>query len=223
MSAQTVDLTPIPGDLGYWTEPANLTAAESIHYRRGFSRGARTHLKKHGGPAVIHDGPAPTPGTPEHRALVAELAEKGRAYRADRHDACHKAGMSAVRSYLRKSGQSGRLAEIVDPCAPAKRARKAPAKSRKLAAVPDVTPEPATVPDELAAGIDSGRVILTVVSDAPATVPAPMPPMTWAARKATRREIAAKLRAQGIRPTGEAWREACRAAGLVSDEVTSNV
>lgn len=54
------------------------------------------------------------------------------------------------------------------------------------------------------------------VVTAPETVPAPMPRMTRAARKATRRELAASMRAAGIRPEGDAWREACAAAGLVA-------
>lgn len=49
---------------------------------------------------------------------------------------------------------------------------------------------------------------------APDTVPAPMPAMTRAARKQTRREIAAAMRAEGLRPEGEEWRRRCAAAGL---------
>lgn len=49
---------------------------------------------------------------------------------------------------------------------------------------------------------------------APDTVPAPMPAMTRAARKATRRELAAAMRAEGLRPEGAEWRRRCAAAGL---------
>jgi hypothetical protein len=54
-----------------------------------------------------------------------------------------------------------------------------------------------------------------VAETAPATVPAPMPKMTRAAAKQTRREIAAAMRAEGLRPEGEEWRARCAAAGLV--------
>jgi hypothetical protein len=207
--------------LHYDTTPAGLTPAELIHYRRGFDRGARTFERKNGGPGIVHaDGAKPATGSAAHRAMVAELAAKGRAYREERHPTAHKAGMSSLRSYVRKSGALGRLEEITDPCAPVKGTRK----PRKLAAVPAPveTAEPVaeSTGDVLAAGIESGHVIIATVTDTPASVPAPMPAMTWAARKATRRELAAKLRAQGVRPSGEAWISACREAGLISDEVS---
>jgi hypothetical protein len=221
-----VTLAPSLGDLHYDTMPANLAPDEVLAYRRGFDRGARTYTRKNGGPGIVHAAgtTAPAVGTAEHRTLVAELAANGRAYRAERHAPAHKAGIASVKSYLRKCGRLERIAEIVDPCAPV----KAPRKPRKLAAVPAPveTAKPAEsvdVPasDVLAAGVESGRVaIVTVDVPAPATVPAPMPAMTWQARKATRREIAAKLRAAGIRPAGEEWRRACLEAGLtVADEV----
>lgn len=104
--------------------------------------------------------------------------------------------------------------------------------------VPDVVVTAAPV-DIVAEAIESGRMVVVNVDTgaayvapvgatlpdpadvgpvAPETVPAPMPRMTRAARKATRREIAATMRAAGIRPEGEAWREACAAAGLVTSE-----
>lgn len=93
-------------------------------------------------------------------------------------------------------------AERLEVLAPARKATatRKPA-ARKLASVPTPVETPAPVVE-----VDT--------STAPATVPAPMPAMTRAARKATRRELAATMRAAGIRPEGDAWREACAAAGL---------
>lgn len=62
--------------------------------------------------------------------------------------------------------------------------------------------------DIVAEAVDSGRVILVSVGAepvAPEIVPAPMPAMTRAARKASRRELAATMRAAGIKPDGLAW------------------
>lgn len=135
------------------------------------------------------------------------------AYRVARHAPAHKAGMSALRSYLRKTGQTARLEEIRDPLAPVKAAGKA--KTSRKAAKPS---------DVLAAGIESGRVVIIDATPAarilgepdpapvepaePTTVPDPLPAQTWAARKQSRRELAAAMRAAGIKPAGEAWERA---------------
>lgn len=81
----------------------------------------------------------------------------------------------------------------------------------ELATRADVAPRVERVELASVAPVD---VPVAPVAVAPETVPAPMPAMTRAARKATRRELAATMRAAGIKPEGYAWREACRAAGL---------
>jgi hypothetical protein len=63
-------------------------------------------------------------------------------------------------------------------------ATRAPAPAAELEPVADVVP--------LRPDVDT--------TPAPDTVPAPMPAMTRAARKATRRELAAAMRAEGLRP-----------------------
>jgi hypothetical protein len=110
------------GDLGFNTMPVGLDPSEAHAYRQGFDRAVRSHLKKHGSPSVVHDGPPPPPGSPERRALGVELADLGREYRIARHEAAHKAGMTALRTHLKRRGREGRLSTIVDPCAPAKKA-----------------------------------------------------------------------------------------------------
>lgn len=137
---------------------------------------------------------------------------------------------------------SARLAELVTleggkVRKPATR-RKAPA--RKLASVPDVAAVETVAPAEVApaevdnspAAVESRRAMFAGLgwqtsapageTSTPETVPDPLPAMTRAARKATRRELAATMRAAGIRPEGQAWRDACAAAGLpVRDEVNA--
>lgn len=73
-----------------------------------------------------------------------------------------------------------------------------------VAIVASLPPAPV---DIVAAAVDSGRMIVVSVGEpvAPATVPAPMPAMSYAARKASRRELAATMRAAGIKPDGVAW------------------
>lgn len=207
MTAQQVDYVPAPvlGDMGYSTMPEDLTPAERHAYHKGFDRGDRAHMKANGGPGMVHDGDAPAPGTAAHKLLARTLAESHRAYRIARHDKAHKAGMAAVRAYLRKRGQLERVAEIVDPLAPVK-VKPAARVKRKAAPVK---------PDILAAGIESGRVIIAAVGApaAPAEIPAPMPNMTRAARKASNRELAAAMRAAGVKITAESW-EAAKAGTL---------
>lgn len=116
--------------------------------------------------------------------------------------------------------------------APRKAAARKPAKGKNFEIAPVeladpsekiLVPETVTCPqcgsvndraDEMCD--QCARPIVADDVTAPETVPAPMPRMTRAARKATRREIAASMRAAGVKPEGQAWIDACRAAGLVS-------
>ena len=163
------------GDLGYETLPDGLRLEEIHAYRRGWDAAARTYLRKHGGPAVVHsdDDKAPAPGSAAARMLAQTLAANARAYRVETHALYHKRGMSALRTYLRKTGQLARLAELVDPMAPTKAPRKAPArKAASKAPAPDVAPVVADVAptapaagDIVAAGVATGRVHIVTVSD----------------------------------------------------------
>lgn len=203
MTAQTTETRAelAPGDMGYATLPTGLTTAETIAYHKGFTRADRAFVKSTGGPGVVHDGDAPAAGTAARRMLAQTLAENGRAYRLARHDKCHRAGMAAVRSYLRKIGATDRLAELETP-KPARKVTRKPAarKPRALAAVK--TPAP---------------VVAETVT--PETVPAPMPKQTHAAKKASNRELAAAMRAAGIKITADSW--AAAKAGMLAELVSA--
>lgn len=192
------------------TTPAHLIGAERITYRLAADKARTAYRRKHGA-AVEMPREDRRKWNAAHGARLALAADR--------------AGMNAVRKAHRT--RVDQLATMSDPTrvggavsgeflaiitadaehaaarlevlAPAT-TRKAPARkpAAKLAAVPTPTEESPTVDTRTT----------------PATVPAPMPPMSRAARKATRRELAATLRAAGIRPEGDAWREACAAAGL---------
>ena len=195
MTAQTVEThaAPILGDLAYRTEPAGLSGAEAIAYRAGYTRGARAYAKKTGGPVVVHNGDAPAPGSAARKMLGRQLAERGRAYRVECHPIAHKAGMTALRSYLRKIGATDRLGEIVDPCAPVKSSTRKPASTRKASARIIPAPEPVETP---------APVVEPVT---PATVADPMPRQTHAAKKASNRELAEAMRAAGVKITPDTW------------------
>lgn len=126
------------GDMAFCTIPAELDGSEALHYWRGFARAEKAYAKKHGRPGVAHEGGAPRPGTPEHDALAATLAEQGRAYREGMRPIAHAAGMRAVSKYWQERGLEHRAAQITDSLAPV----KAP---RKRAAAKPVTVESAPV------------------------------------------------------------------------------
>lgn len=210
MTAQEIEtyVVPVLGDMGYSTMPANLAPVEQLAYRKGFARADRAYLKASGGPGVVHDGDAPAAGSAARRMLAQTLAEQGRAYRIARHDKCHAAGMTTVRSYLRKVGATDRLEELT-----AKPARKiATRKPRAVKSVPVVT-APAPV-DNGPAVVESRRAMFGALGwsttppvASPVDVPADVMtyPQLRAARKASNRELAAAMRAAGVTITAETW------------------
>lgn len=282
MSAQQLERVAtapaVLGDMGYSTLPAGLTPPEELAYRRGFDRADRAYLKASGGPGVVHDGDAPAPGTAARRMLAKTLEANGRAYRIARHDKCHAGGMSAVRAYLRKTGQMYRIEELA-PVQGARKTRRAPAVPVPVP-VPVETPAPVvklrkgsklvpcpgharyweslTPTDRfknaceggngdsactggqctLTAGTDRytadlaarGPVPLSELNgvpveplepatpvdmtSTPASLPDPLPSQTWHARKQSRRELAAAMRAMGLQPAGQAWELAKRGTPL---------
>lgn len=147
------------GDLGYDTMPRGLTVPEVQAYRKGYASGARAHMRKYGGPGVVHDGAAPAPGTAARTMLARTLEENGRAYRVASHPGAHAAGMRAVAAYLRKVDKLRAMSADCDgveftPAAPARleliapKVRKSAARKRPavapapvVAAVPDVAPK----------------------------------------------------------------------------------
>lgn len=140
MVAQTIERTETrPTELT--DQPAGLTAPESSAYVRGYSRGCLAYVRKHGGPSMVLEGPAPAAGTPARRQLAAELRTITTAHLIERHPAAHRAGMAALRKYRKTHG----IAEPVAPAAPRKPAARKP---RTLAAVPDPAPAPVD-PDDM--------------------------------------------------------------------------
>lgn len=143
-------------------------------------------------------------------------------------------------------GAPARLSEIIDPMAPAKPASKAPRKTRKPAAriIGGEKPAaPVTEPvDVVTAARESGRLTVVHVTDTPGSdhgitaedlaaagipggrvervtpesVPAPMPKMSHAARKASNRELAAAMRAAGVKVTADTWTAAKSGADLAT-------
>lgn len=205
-AAQVVELHPA-GQRVYTSEteqPANLTRLERLAYVKGYGDGIRRFVKRNGSPGVVHDGPAPAPGTPERVALGVELSRLSREHEAARHPAAHKAGMAALRRYQTRRGL------VVTPTARAPRkATSRKAKPVALAAVP--TDHGITTEDLAAAGIPGGRVErVTYVPDAPA-----MPDQsTRVGRKAARQQLAAMMRDQGVKITLDSWAEAKAAHGI---------
>lgn len=226
---QTAPETTAPavlGDLTYSSIPAGITRDELHRYRVGFDRGARSFTRKHGGPGVVHDGDAaPAPGTAARRMLANQLAERGREYRTERHTTAHKAGMAELRKYVKRVAPD-RLTVIVDPLAPT---RKMPAPVETPAPAAKVTrklaPRKVKTPDLVANMTAAGRLTVVHVDASPATEPAPDLravvtsadiPDPARGRRATRRALAAALRAAGIAPAGEPWTDACALVGLSS-------
>lgn len=162
--------------------PAGLDAAETIAYRKGHARATMTYVRKHGTGSVS--------ATYGARVTSEEVRAAGAAYDLEhgepRQLAAHKAGMASLRKFWTVNGLESR-AERYGPV-------KATRKPRKPAAVPDV----------VGAAVESGRVAVIHVTE-PVTVPAPMPEMTRAARKASNRELAAAMRAAGTPITPETW------------------
>lgn len=208
MVAQTIERVDVrPTE--HTDMPAGLTPGEQSAYVRGYSRGCLTYVRKHGAPAVSLDGPAPAAGTPERRALAAQLREETTAHMIARQDTAHRAGMSALRKYRKTHG-------IETPAAP--RTRKPAA--RKLAAVPDQdTTTPAPVVEEQPADVEPVAPVVRLV-------PGPLEPEETTeqpteeqrphrTRRAARRQLAEEMRARGEDPTdAAAWAAAKTAAGI---------
>lgn len=198
--------------------PHGLGAEARMIYDRAYSRAAITYARKHGGPAVKLDKLG-TDHTPAERAKLAPiLAERTIEHVLERHPSCHRSAMTALNKYQRARG----LEPLADPAKPAKPAKPAAAKrtsTRKLAAVPDVTPaKPAAKRRKSAAPAKPAAepapapavVALEPVPAAPADEVAP-----YRTRKAARRELAAAMRADGLDPSDPvAWEAAKRAAGI---------
>lgn len=187
------------GDLGYDTMPHGLTVPEVHAYRKGYASGARAHMRKYGGPGVVHDGAAPAPGTAARTMLARTLEDNGRAYRVASHPGAHAAGMRAVAAYLRKVDKLRAMSADCDgveftPAAPARleliapKVRKSAARKRPavapapvVAAVPDVAPklrrtsklEPCEVPapDVVDTMRAAGRLELVRVPAVPEVMP----------------------------------------------------
>jgi hypothetical protein len=164
MVAQVVEtIVPrIPG--GAWSTrdmPADLTPDERRAYSRGYSRGISAHTKKAGPASVAHDGPAPAPGTPERVALGMKLRTLAIEREAERHDACHRSGLAAVKRHRRiRMPDLAHLAYLPKKLPPAP--KLTPARKLEPAAAPvDETPaelEPAAPADVVGAAIGSGRL-----------------------------------------------------------------
>lgn len=169
--------------------PAGLTDREREAYMSGYSRGCHTFVRKHGGAGVTLEA--------GQTVSIEELQARALAHEAERQPAAHRAGMSELRRWLKKYATEERAAEILKPAKPA--AVKPAARKPRKAAAAKPAPVVETVPTPVASE-------------------APRAPMTFAARKASRRELAARLRAQGIKPAGEAWETAKREAGLAFAE-----
>ena len=98
MTAQTIET---PARVTTWTMPANLTDAEELAYRRGYSRGVRAYDKANGGaPTVTNPKPWAEMSKAARAMTARSLAGTMVAHHEERHPAAHKAGMSAVRSWV---------------------------------------------------------------------------------------------------------------------------
>lgn len=169
-----------------WTDmPAGLTDREFAAYQRGYSRGQGTYIRKHGGAGVSGDDVQTiTREELKRRSLDLEVAMQPTA---------HRAGMAELRKWLKKYATEERTAVVLaKPAKPA--TRKPAAKPETVAPVVAVAPESTPV-----------ETVAETVTRAP---------MTYAARKQSRRELAVAMRAQGIDPRGGAWENAKREAGI---------
>lgn len=198
--------------------PAGLTPIEASVYTRGFSRGCLTYGRKHGTPAVTLEGPAPAAGTAARRELGARLSELTAAHEKERHPTAHRAGMAALKKYRTANGLPN-LAAVPAPRNTRRAARKvapvdtAPAPDVDETPAAAAAPVPAAPADVLAAGVESGRVIILPVS-----APAPVETVDTAprnTRRAARRQLAEDMRARGEDPRdADAWTAAKLAAGV---------
>jgi hypothetical protein len=183
--------------------PAGLTHDETRAYVRGYSKGALAYARKHGGGGVTVTG--------EARASAAELSAAMRAHEAERHPSAHRAGLSALRAWVRQYAPDRlpAVAAAVKGDAPVKststtRKARTTSTTRKSTSTPTPTEkEPTAMPTPLA------------IAPAPTATPAASTDRpVYRTRKVQRRELAAALRARGISPTGDAWEQAKRDAGL---------
>jgi hypothetical protein len=103
-----------------WTMPDGLTADEAIAYRKGYNRGCKAYIKLHGNGAVVNTRPFNEMTDLERRFLSRALAGTMVAHHEARHPTAHKAGMSSLKSWVRKynAAPRERLAEIIDPLNP---------------------------------------------------------------------------------------------------------
>lgn len=213
-----------------WTMPDTLTANEAAAYRRAYARSTQTAARK--SPAAVQHGQdgAPAPASAAGRMLARQLAGTTAANITARHDAAHRAGMTAVRKWIRDTAGVDTAARLEAIGAPARAPRKStpapvettPTPAPVLTVVPPADETPAPVVES------TPRPVVDTPADAapelsPAEigaahavrVPAGLDYLTGrAVRRAARRELAAALRAAGIAPTGDAWTAATTAAGI---------
>lgn len=117
------------------------------------------------------------------------LQSRRLAFEAARQSYAHRAGMAELRRWAKLNSTPERAAEVD---AAGKPARKTPVRK--------------------------SRPVEPVETPAPTTVPAPMPAMTHAAARQSRRELAASRRAAGLSVSGPDWIAAKIAAGIVDSE-----
>ncbi len=115
-----------------WEMPACLTANEAAAYRKAHARSTAAAARK-APTAVIHGSAgAPAVGSAAHVMLARQLAGTAAAGITDRHAAAHRAGMAAVRKWIRTADGvdvAARLAAIGDT-------PRAPRKSRAVEVEP---------------------------------------------------------------------------------------
>ena len=166
-----------------------LTANEYAVAARADGKARLAYKRKHG--FIAADVPV--------SELAARNAAWELAHRVGYDAAAYTAGVSAIKRLHKRYGTLERLTELGI-------AGRAPRKSAAPVVVESVeTPAPVV----LAPVVEIHAVpapIVVPVSVTPDSVPAPMPAMTRAARKASRLELAARMRAAGMVPAGEPWR-----------------
>lgn len=213
---------------------AILTDAERITFDAARDRAWRNYMKRNGAP-TIENTPVRTEDAGEHAtgehyrrllrtdaerdAIRAELAEHADAWRAEHLEparaAVAKAAVAAVKREHTKrtkapaeyvasrqvATDAAWLAELERQAAESAdrlRVLGLDKPARKPAARKSTTPAPVAEP--IAEPAKPAEREVTAV-----TVPAPMPRMTRAARKASNRELAARMRRAGIAITTESW------------------